>query len=558
VTGTDLNRYTFLLGAFLYAAAAQARAMQPDATQPAGAPHFDETQIRETIRTLSSDRFDGRAPASVGEQRTIAYLATRFRQLGLRPADKGSFLQAVPMVQITPAADAVLAISGGAAPLRFAYGSDIVITTPRPEATVSLKDSALVFAGYGIVAPEYQWNDYAGLDVRGKTVVVLVNDPGYATEDPALFHGKAMTYYGRWTYKYEEAARQGAAGVLIVHDTGPAGYSWEVVRNSWAGPADELPPGKAYLPQIQGWLSHEAASQLFAAAGQDLATLASAATHRDFKAVDLHMTASLTLHNQVHEVVSHNVVALLKGTRHPEQVVVYTAHWDHFGEKPGADGKPQIFHGAVDNGTGVAGLIALARRFSSDKPAPERSLLFVATTCEEMGLLGSAYYAAHPLFPLADTVASLNMDEMDTYGATRDLTVRGQFMSTLDDLVKHEAASLGLQLLPDADPSKGYYFRADHFEFAKQGVPALSVYWGTDYVGHPPGWGLAQQRDFNQQRYHKPQDVYDAAWNLAGMEQQLQVLYLTGRALAHGDDWPEWYPDSPFRAKRAARQAQGP
>jgi Zn-dependent M28 family amino/carboxypeptidase len=540
-----LNRHAVLLGSCLYVAAAQA----------AGAAQFDEAQIREAIRTLASDRFDGRAPASVGEQRTIDYLAGRFRQLGLQPANHGSYLQDVPMVQITPSADAVLTISGGAAALRFAYGSDIVVTTPHPQATVSLGESALVFAGYGIVAPEYRWNDYAGLDVRGKTVVVLVNDPGYATEDPALFHGKAMTYYGRWTYKFEEAVRQGAAGVLIVHDTGPAGYPWAVVRNSWTGPADELPPGKGYLPQIQGWLSHEAATKLLAAAGQDLTALSAAATRRDFRAVDLHLAASLTLHNQVRDVVSHNVVALLKGTRHPEQIVVYSAHWDHFGEKPGPDGKAQIFHGAVDNGTGIAGLLALARRFSSERPAPLRSLLFIATTSEEQGLLGSAYYAAHPLFPLADTVANLNMDVMDTYGATRDLTVRGQFMSTLDDLLGREADSLGLKLQPDADPAKGYYFRADHFEFARQGVPSLSVYQGTDYVGHPPGWGLAQQLAYNDRRYHKPLDVYDAAWNLDGMLQQLQVLYLTGRALADGDAWPEWYQDSPFRTAREAQRA---
>jgi Zn-dependent M28 family amino/carboxypeptidase len=542
-----LVRFVVLLGSCLCVAAARA----------AGAPSFDEVPIRATIRTLSSDRFDGRAPASAGERRTIDYLASRFRQLGLRPANHGSYLQAVPMVQITPATDAVLTISGAAAPLQFAYGTDIVVTTPRPLATVSLSDSPLVFAGYGIVAPEYQWNDYAGLDVHGKTVVVLVNDPGYATGDPALFHGKAMTYYGRWTYKYEEAARQGAAGVLIVHDTGPAGYPWEVVRNSWTGPADELPPGSAYRPQIQGWLSHEAATQLLAAAGQELATLSAAAARRGFRAVDLRLAASLTLHNQVRDIVSHNVVALLRGARHPEQTVVYSAHWDHFGEKSGPDGKPRIFHGAVDNGTGIAGLLALARRFATDKPAPARSLLFIATTAEEQGLLGSAYYAAHPLFPLADTVANLNMDVMDTYGATRDLTVRGQFMSTLDDMLGRSAESLGLKLLADADPAKGYYFRADHFEFAKQGVPALSIYQGTDYVGHPPGWGLTQQLAYTNQRYHKALDVYDSAWHLEGMQQQLQVLYLTGRALVDGDAWPEWYPDSQFRAAREAQRAPG-
>ena len=524
------------------------------AAQAVEPPRFDEARIRATIRALSSDAFAGRGPGSAGEQRTIEYIAAQFRRSGLQPANHGSFFQDVPMVQITADPDTELVVSGGETPLRFRYGSEIIVTTPRPLPSVSLTDSPLVFVGYGIVAPEYQWNDYAGVDVKGKTVVMLVNDPGYATEDPALFHGKAMTYYGRWTYKYEEATRQGAAGVLIVHDTGPAGYPWEVVRNSWSGPSDELPPGDAYQLQIHGWLSHEAAEKLFAAAGQSLATLSAAATSRDFRAINLKLAASLTLHNEVHDVISHNVIAVARGARHPEQVVVYSAHWDHFGTKHGPDGKPQIFHGAVDNGTGVAGLLELARLLSA-KPAPARSVVFIATTSEEQGLLGSAYYASHPLFPLADTVANLNMDVMDTYGATHDLTVRGQFMSTLDDNLRQAVQLLGLKLLPDADPAKGYYFRADHFEFAKVGVPALSIDQGTDYVGHPDGWGMTQQQAYTDLRYHKPSDVYDATWNLAGMQQQLQVLYLTGRKLANGDEWPTWYSDSPFRA---AREAQRP
>lgn len=539
-----MRRSALLLTLVLCVASAQA--LEP--------PHFDQARIRAAVRALSSDAFAGRAPGSAGEQRTIDYIAAQFRRYGLQPANHGSFFQDVPMVQITADPDTALDVSGADAPLRFKYGSDVIVTTPRPLASVSLTDSPLVFVGYGIVAPEYQWNDYAGIDVKGKTVVMLVNDPGYATEDPALFHGKAMTYYGRWTYKYEEATRQGAAGVLLVHDTGSAGYPWEVVRNSWTGPNDELPPGDAYQLQIHGWLSHEAAERLFAAAGQKLAALSAAATRRDFRPVELKLNASMTLHNAVHSIVSHNVAAIARGSRHPEQVVVYTAHWDHFGTKSGPDGKPQIFHGAVDNGTGIAGLLELARTFSSSKPAPARSVMFIATTSEEQGLLGSAYYASHPLFPLADTVANLNMDVMDTYGATRDLTVRGQFMSTLDDDLRQTVQSLGLKLLPDADPAKGYYFRADHFEFAKVGVPALSIYQGTDYAGHPAGWGMVQQQAYTDLRYHKPLDTYDASWDLAGMQQQLQVLYLTGRQLAEDDTWPTWYTDSPFRAAREAQR----
>jgi Zn-dependent M28 family amino/carboxypeptidase len=514
---------------------------------------FDDANIRASIQTLSSDAFGGRAPASEGEKRAIDYIAAQFERYGLQPANDGSFLQEVPLVQITARPDAVLAVSGRTS-LTFAYGSDIVVGTPRPQKTVSLAESPLVFAGYGIVAPEYQWNDYAGLDVKGKTVVVLVNDPGYATGDPKLFQGKAMTYYGRWTYKYEEATRQGAAGVLIVHQTGPAGYSWDVVRNSNSGPQEELPPGDGYHLLVKGWVSLEAAGRLFAVAGLDFDDLARAAARPGFKPVPLNLSANLTLHNEVRSVVSHNVVALVKGSRRPREVVVYSAHWDHFGTRPGPDGKPQVFHGAIDNGSGVAGLLELARVYAQTKPAPERSVLFIATTAEEQGLLGASYYASHPLFPLSDTVADLNMDVMNVYGKTRDVTVRGQFMSTVDDDLQGAARQLGLKVLPDAEPEKGYYYRADHFEFAKVGVPALSIDNGTDYPDRPAGWGLAQREAYIKERYHKPADVYEAGWDLAGMHQQLELVYLTGRKLADTDAWPTWYASSPFRAVREAER----
>jgi Zn-dependent M28 family amino/carboxypeptidase len=514
---------------------------------------FDDANIRATIKALSSDEFAGRAPASEGEKLTIDYISGQFKRYGLQPADHGSFLQEVPLVQITANPDTVLTVGGGT-PLTLAYGSDMIVSTPRPQATVSLADSPLVFVGYGIVAPEYQWNDYAGLDVKGKTVVVLVNDPGYATGDPKLFKGKAMTYYGRWTYKYEEATRQGAAGVLIVHQTGPAGYSWDVVRNGNSGPQEELPPDDGYHLVIKGWVSLEAAGRLFANAGLDFDELARAAARPGFKPVALNRVANLALHNEVRSVVSHNVVALVKGSREPNQVLVYSAHWDHFGTKTGPDGHPQVFHGALDNGSGIAGLLELARVYAQDKHPPKRSVLFIATTSEEQGLLGAAYYASHPLFPLSDTVADLNMDVMNVYGATRDVTVRGQFMSTLDDDLQREARQLGLKILPDAEPEKGYYYRADHFEFAKVGVPALSIDNGTDFLGRPAGWGLAQRQAYIKDRYHKPADVYEASWDLAGMRQQLELVYLTGRKLVDDSDWPAWYAGSPFEAIREVQR----
>jgi Zn-dependent M28 family amino/carboxypeptidase len=521
-----------------------------DAPGPA-VPRVDDARIREAIRTLSSDAYGGRAPASAGETLTTAYVADQFRRAGLAPADHGGYLQDVPLTQIAAEGAARLTVAGGRSPIELAYGDDAMLYTERPDATVVLRHSPLIFAGYGIVAPEYGWNDYAGLDVRGKTVVVLVNDPGYATGDARLFHGKAMTYYGRWTYKYEEAARQGAAGVLIVHQTGPAGYPWAVVRNSMSGARDELPPNGAYLPAVEGWLTYPAAHALFAAAGLDLDRLAAAAARRGFKAVPLRLTASVTLHNRVRSIVSHNVVGIWRGVIRPNEVIVYSAHWDHFGTRPGPDGKAEIFHGAIDNGSGVAGLLELARMYASAPRRPARSVLFIATTAEEQNLLGAAEYARHPLFPLRETVADLNMDVMNVYGATRDVGVRGGFMSTLDDDLRAAAQSLGLRVSPDAEPEKGYYFRADHFAFAKAGVPALSIQGGIDYVGRPAGWGLAQLRSYTGTRYHKPADVYEPGWDLAGMRQQLDVLYLTGRRLADSDAWPTWYPDSPFAKARA-------
>ena len=520
-------------------------AMLPLGVLAAAGPQFSEANLRSTIQTLSADAFGGRAPGSQGEQLTTDYISGQFKRYGLTPADGTSYLQEVPMKQITADPHTEMDVSGGSAALKFAYGDDMVVSSPRTDAVVSLQASPLVFAGYGIVAPEYGWDDYAGLDVKGKIVVVLVNDPGHA--DSKLFDGRAMTYYGRWTYKYEEAARQGAAGILIVHDTEPAGYPWEVVRGSWTGPLEELTPDGRYQQAIQGWISHDSAERLFATAGMKLDELAKSAAARGFKAVPLKLVADITLHDTVKDIVSHNVVGLVKGSSHPEDVVVYSAHWDHLGMRTGADGKTQIFHGAIDNGSGIAGLLEIARLTATSKP--QRSVLFLATTSEEQGLLGAEYYAAHPLFPLAHTVADLNMDVLDTFGKTRDVTVRGRFLSGVDDALVAEAKSLGLAVEQDSQPEKGMYFRADHFEFAKAGVPALSIALGTDYVGHAAGWGLTQQQGYTANRYHKPADVYDPNWDLSGMLQQLDLMYGTGRALADSTDWPDWKPGSPFHRK---------
>ncbi len=515
------------------------------ATEPVS---FSEAKLRASIQTLSSDAFGGRAPGSAGEKLTLDYLTGKFKEYGLAPGNGKSYLQEVPMKQITADPRTELVIGGAGAPLKFAYGDDMVVSSPRTDATVTLKKSQLVFVGYGIVAPEYNWNDYAGVDVKGKTVVVLVNDPGHAHDD--LFTGRTMTYYGRWTYKYEEAARQGAAGILLVHDDDMAGYPWEVVRGSWTGPLEELPPGKGHQLSMQGWVSRTTARKIFDAAGMQLSDVLPNAARPGFKAIPMRVDASITLHDKVKDIVSHNVVALVKGSTNLADVVVYSAHWDHLGTRTGEDGKTEIFHGAIDNGSGTAGLLEIARVMAASHP--QRSVLFVATTSEEQGLLGAAYYAAHPLFPLKDTVADLNMDVLDTFGTTHDVTVRGHFMSGVDDVFVAQAKQLGLAVEEDSQPEKGMYFRADHFEFAKAGVPAMSIALGTDYVGHPAGWGLEQQRGYTAQRYHKPADVYDPGWDLSGMLQQLQLMYATGIALADSPDWPAWKPGTPFSAKREA------
>jgi Zn-dependent M28 family amino/carboxypeptidase len=518
----------------------------------AAEPKFSESNIRSTIQTLSSDAFGGRAPGSAGEKLTTDYISSKFKEYGLAPGNQGSYLQEVPMKQIAADPHTSLVISGGSSPLSFGYGSDMIVSTARPVQEVSLKGSPLVFAGYGIVAPEYKWNDYADIDVKGKIVVVLVNDPGHA--DAGLFDGKSMTYYGRWTYKYEEAARQGAAGVLIVHEQGTAGYPWEVVQGSWSGPLEELSPDGSYQTAIQGWISHDSAEKIFTDAGLKFDDLEQAAAKPGFKAVPLTLKADITLHNTVHDIMSHNVVGLLKGASRPGEVLIYSAHWDHLGMRTDAAGKTQIFHGAIDNGSGIAGLLELARIYAASK-APARSVLFIATTSEEQGLLGARYYTTHPLISLKSTVGDINMDVLDTFGRSSSYTIRGsRFMSGLDDALLATAKNQGLNILPDSEPEKGYYFRADHFEFAKAGVPALSIDLGNDYVGRPAGWGLAQHQGYTSQRYHKPADIYDSAWDLSGMLEQLNLLHQTGYSLADSDSWPTWRSGSPFAAARAAER----
>jgi len=512
--------------------------------------------LADDTKILASDAFEGRAPASVGEAKTVEFLDQEFQKLGLKPGNGQSFFQEIPMVVITAEPGARLEIKGGKKSISFAYKNDFVALTERVLEEVSLADSEIVFAGYGIVAPEYNWNDYQGLDVRGKTVVVLVNDPGYATEDPALFSGRTMTYYGRWTYKYEEAARQGAAGIFIVHETEPAAYPWGVVENGWTGPQFNLTSGDNNMSRcaVEGWLQLETTRRIFENAGLNYDELKTAAAKRGFKPIPLGLEASITLKNSVKKVTSRNVVALLPGSKRADEYIIYMAHWDHFGMNPALEGD-QIFNGAVDNATGTAALIELAEAFKKLNRPLLRSIIFLAVTGEEQGLLGSEYYAAQPLFPSSKTAAVINMDALNIYGRMKDITVVGYGLSELDQYIEAAAKEQGRTVNPDPTPEKGSYFRSDHFPFAKQGIPSVYPSGGTDSVEHGKEWTLAKKDKYTAENYHKPSDEFDPDWDLSGAIDDLRLLFKVGYRLAMESTFPNWKEATPYKAKRDADMA---
>jgi Zn-dependent M28 family amino/carboxypeptidase len=519
----------------------------------AASPDISVETLRTVTRTLSDDSFEGRAPATPGEEKAIAYIAGRFADAGLQPGNKGSWYQDVPLVEITSAPTA-LTITGGREPLSFAYKTDMVVGTYRAVPQVAVKDSEVVFVGYGINAPERGWNDYAGVDVKGKTVIILVNDPDWQAETlEGPFGGKAMTYYGRWTYKYEEAARQGAAAALIVHDTAPASYGWNVVRSSWTGPQlgmDE-PGNRMDQSQAIGWISHEAAGRLFAAAGRDFTALTATAKQSDFKAVPLPgLKASVSMDNAIRRQASKNVIGILPGRTRPDEYVLYTAHWDHLGRCEAVDGD-DICNGAVDNATGTAALVALAEAHRK-AGAPDRSIVFLAVTAEESGLLGSQYYAANPVYPLARTVGGVNMDALNVHGATRDIIVVGGGKSELENILADAVKAEGRVIVPEPTPQAGFFYRSDHFSLAKQGVPMIYFDGGEDMIEGGVAKGKALAEDYVKNRYHAPADEYDPAWTFAGTVADLKLYYAVGRTLAESDRWPNWYPDAEFRAARDA------
>ncbi len=512
---------------------------------------IDGDDFSEHVRVLASDDFGGRGPGSAGEEKSIEYIKAQFARIGLQPGNGSEWFQTVPMMETTADEATVLNLSVGDTQQTLAFGSDMVIGTRTGQPNVSVKDSELIFVGYGVDAPERQWNDYAGIDVKGKTVVMLVNDPGFHVNDPKLFDGNRMTYYGRWTYKFEEAARKGASAALIIHDTEGAAYGWDVVKNSWSGPQYDLLAKDDPEPRVpvQGWITGEAADALFKAAGQDLNALRLAANKPGFKAVPLTAKASVELKSSTTEKSSRNVLALLPGSETPDEAVVYMAHWDHLGTHEGASGD-NIYNGAVDNATGVAGILEIAEAFATGTP-PKRSMLFVAVTLEESGLLGSKYYVAHPAIPLNKTVGVINLDAMAPIGKTKDITVVGKDSSELELLLKDAADGQQRVLTAESFPAGGFYFRSDHFNFAKAGVPALYVGTGSDLLEGGKDAADAAAKDYTAQRYHKPGDEYDpATWKVDGIVQDLDALYLVGQRLANDGQWPNWYEGNPFKAAR--------
>jgi Zn-dependent M28 family amino/carboxypeptidase len=510
-------------------------------------------ELLEDVKILASDEFEGRAPASKGEEKTIQFLKEEFQKLGLKPGNGERFFQEVPMVEITADPATELEIKNKKTTDRFDYGDEFVANTLRVVKEISILNSELVFVGYGIIAPEYDWNDYEALDVRGKTVVILVNDPGFATEDPSLFNGRAMTYYGRWTYKYEEAARQGAEGALIIHETEPAAYPWGVVKNGWSGPQFNLMSEDNNLSRCaaEGWIHLETAYKVFESAGLNYEKLKSSAAKRGFKATPMGLRASLTLKNTIKYKTSNNVIAVLPGAERADEYIFYMAHWDHFGVDPALEGD-QIFNGALDNATGTAALIELAEAFLKLESPPQRSIVFLATTGEEQGLLGSLYYATHPIYPPTKTAAAINMDSLNILGKMKDITIIGHGNSELDEYVEAEASEQGRRVRPDPEPERGSFYRSDHFPFAKQGIPALYTSAGIDHVEHGEEWTRSKRDKYIKENYHKPSDEYNASWDISGGIKDLQLLFKVGYRLSMESTFPDWNEGTEFKAKRDA------
>jgi Zn-dependent M28 family amino/carboxypeptidase len=550
-------RATALLSLALLAACS---APPPSGPVPmADMPSISTDAILADIKKLSSDEFEGRAPGSKGETLAVNYLSEQFKAAGAEPGNPdGTWVQKVPLVGITPSTFSPLVVKRGSQSLSFKHDAEVVAWSDRVTDKIDLKDSEIVFAGYGVQAPEYQWDDFKGLDVKGKTLIVLVNDPPVpdpadpTKRDPKTFGGSAMTYYGRWTYKYEKAAELGAAALFIVHETIPAGYDFAVVQGFGGERFNLITPDKNMgRAAIQGWLTVDAATKLLKAAGQDYQKLKAQAATREFKPVPLGATASMSFKQATREINSQNVVAKMTGAdaNVKNEYVIYTAHWDHLGKGAPVNGD-DIYNGARDNASGCAMLLEMAREFKKVKPAPKRTILFVAVTAEEQGLLGSAYYAKFPLYPLNKTLASINMDEINVWGRTSDFTIIGLGQSELDDYVRDAAREQNRTIRPDSEPEKGFYYRSDHFSFASVGVPALNPDSGVEFIGKPASYGKEKRDEWTEKDYHKPSDQVKDWWDLGGAADDGKLLMTVGYRVAQADKFPDWKAGSEFKATR--------
>ncbi|MEE9434228.1 MAG: M28 family metallopeptidase [Sphingorhabdus sp.] len=556
------NHIWFVLAASALALGACKKAETIDASSlpEVTVPELSEATMKEVTKTLSSDEFEGRSPGSAGEGKTINYLVEKFKAAGLEPGNGDSWFQDVSLVEIGAKNMSPLSVTGkdGTA-MNFASGKDFVAVTYQEQPKIDVTDSEIVFVGYGVNAEAQGWNDYDGIDVKGKTVLILVNDPDFGTESlEGPFGGKTMTYFGRWTYKFEEAARQGAAAALVIHDTKPAAYGWNVVESSWTGPQfyAQSSDGGADQTKANGWVHQDVAKKLFHAAGVDMAKSLADAKVKGFKSFSLGLKAGLSFENDISKKNSKNVIGIMKGTKRPDEYVLYTGHWDHLGRcTPAADGD-DICNGAVDNATGSAALVALAEGFKA-QGAPERSVVFLAVTAEESGLLGSKYYADNPIFPLSQTVGGVNMDAFSMAGPAKNLTVVGKGKSELDIYLNAAAKQEGRIPEANPEPEKGYYYRSDHFSFAKLGVPMVYFEGGLDLIDGGVAAGKAASKDYQDNRYHQPSDEYDENWDWSGVMADLKLYYRVGRMLAMSDAWPNWNEGDEFKPARDKSRTGG-
>ncbi|QYJ69935.1 M28 family peptidase [Shewanella sp. FJAT-51649] len=528
---------------------------QPDANSSTALKpvQMNEARFRDDIKNLSSDEFEGRAPTTHGEKLTLDYLSKAFAEMGLKGAYQGSFLQPVPMVSYTAAEAQQISLAG----LPLTYRKDIVLNSRHDNGGVNIENAPLVFVGYGVNAPEYGWNDYQDVDMKGKIAVILVNDPGFARPDSGKFNGKAMTYYGRWSYKFEEASRQGALGALIIHDTEPASYPWSVVENSWTGAQQDLVLSKAEQDsrvQVEGWLTLDAATQLFEKAGLSLPTLMARAADSPIN-LPLEQTANIAFKNKAEYANSYNVVATLPGTKQADEQILFTGHWDHIGKDDSKEGD-KIYNGAMDNASGIAGILEIARQLADNAKQGHglaRSVTFIATTGEEQGLLGSRYYAANPIYPIDKTVAVLNLDSTNIYGKTKDFTIVGKGKSELENYLVDAAKQQNRIALGEKNPASGGFFRSDHFSFAKLGVPAVFAGGGSEPIDAATASYKTQMQATMKGCYHNVCDEYHEDWDLSGAIQDLEVYYQVTRTLGNSQDWPGYYQGTEFNSLRPAK-----